>query len=78
MSYHKVVVNFKKTAANPLYQLHLLVDIPQVRNNLNTYPTNFTDNYIIAYGITVSAVDADKTHDFHTTFDTKSPKLFIM
>ena len=65
MYYHKVVVNFKKTAANPLYQLHLLVDIPQVGDDLDTYPTNF------AYGIIgiVSDVDAGKTYDFHTAFD---------
>ena len=67
----KLLLILKKTAANPLYQLLLLVDISQVGDDLDTYPTNFTDNYIIAYGIigTISDVDAGKTYDFHTAFD---------
>lgn len=48
-------------------------------NDLHTYPTNFTDNYIIAYGIigTVSDVDAGKTYDFHTAFDIKPTKVIM-
>lgn len=63
----KLLLIKKKTTANPLYQLHLLVDIPQVGDDLDTYPTNFTDNYIITYGIIgiASDVDAGKTYDFH-------------
>ena len=33
MYYHRVIVNFQKTASTPLYQLHVLVDIPQVGND---------------------------------------------
>ena len=32
MYYHRVTVNFRKTAADPLYQLHLFVEIPSRRN----------------------------------------------
>ena len=52
MCYRRVIVNFMKTASNPLYQLHVLVDIPvpQDGNDLHPYAQNFTENYIIAYG----------------------------
>lgn len=67
MYYYGVMVNFQKTAATPLYQLHVLADIPQVGNDLQTYAQNFTENCFVAYGIirTVSDVDGDKTYDFH-------------
>jgi len=46
----------------------LLVDVPQDWNDLQTYPQNFTENYIIAYGImqSVGDIDADKVYDHHT------------
>lgn len=47
MYYHRVVVNFRKTAADPLYQLYLLVDIPQYGIDLQTYPQNSIENYIL-------------------------------
>lgn len=70
MYYHKVIVNFRKTAAGPLYQLHLLDDIPQDGTDLQTYAHNFTGNYIIAYGIIREMSDADsyKVYDFHTLY----------
>ena len=34
-----------------LYQLHLLVDIPQDGNDLQTYAQNFSENCLIPYGI---------------------------
>ena len=51
MYYHRVTVNFRKTAADPLYQLHLFVEIPQEGTDLQTYHQEFTENYITAYGI---------------------------
>lgn len=48
MYYHRVIVNFMKTATNPLYQRYLLVDIPQDETKLQTYPQRFTENYIVA------------------------------
>ena len=77
MYYHRVIVNFRKTAAYPLYQLHLLVDIPQDGTDLQTYPENFTGNYEIAYGILRSSTDlnADKIYDFHTAFDIEPTKV---
>ena len=59
MYYHRFIVNFRKTAANPLYQLHLLVNIPQDGNDLQTNPQTFSENYIIAHGI----IRATKTHN---------------
>ena len=56
---HRVTVNFRKTAADPLYQLHLLVEISQYGINLHTYPQTFTENYIIAYGIIEARSDLD-------------------
>ena len=46
--YHRVIVNFMKTASKPLYKLHLLLDIPKYGNDLQTYAQNFTENYIVA------------------------------
>lgn len=42
-----------------------------------TYEQNFTENYIVAYGITgtVSDVDADKTYDYNTPLDIKATKV---
>ena len=59
MYYHRVIVNFRKTASDRLYQLHLLVDIPQNGDDLQTYAQNFTENYITAYGIIGTASDID-------------------
>ena len=44
--YHRVIVNFRKTAADQLYQLHLLVEILQDGIDLQTYPQQFTESYI--------------------------------
>ena len=38
MYYHRVIVNFKKTAASAPYFLHLPVDIEQVGTDLAVYP----------------------------------------
>lgn len=58
----------------PQYYLHLLVDIEQDGTDLAVYPKNWTENYIIAYGIlgNVSNIDTDKVYDYHTAFDIKS------
>ena len=39
--------------------------------DLSTYPSNWTNNWIIAYGIygKTSSIDPQKTYDFHTAFD---------
>ena len=49
MYYIKIIVNFKKNAPNPIYSLHLYVDIKQNGGDLNMYPANWTKNWIIAY-----------------------------
>ena len=74
---HRVIVNFRKTAADPLYQLHLLVDIPQDGDDLQTYAQNVTGNYVIAYGILESStdLDADEIYDFHSVFDIGPTKM---
>ena len=77
MYYHNVIVNFRKTSPDPLYQLHLPIDIPQDGDNLQTSGQNFTGNYIVAYGIigTESNIDSDKTCDFHTAFNIEPTKV---
>ena len=77
MYYIKIIVNFKKTAPDPLNSLHLYVDIKQNGNDLNTYPANWTKNWIIAYGVfgKTSSIDSQKTYDYHTAFDIKPTKV---
>ena len=60
-----------------MYQLQLLVDIPQDGTDLQTYPEHFTGNYEIAYGILRSStsLNADKIYDFHTAFDIEPTKV---
>ena len=79
MHYHRLIINFKKTAASHPYFLHLLVDIPRVGSDLGVYPQNLTKNYVIAYGILgqVSDVDADKVYDYHTAFDIKPTEVSL-
>ena len=52
MYYIRMIINFQKTwtALDPLYSLHVLVDIPQVGNDLDTYPQQLTRNWMIDYG----------------------------
>ena len=75
--YHRVIVNFRKTAADQLYQLHLLVEILQDGIDLQTYPQQFTESCITAYGIigAESDLDADKIYDFHTAYEIKPTKV---
>ena len=60
-----------------LYSLQLHVNIPQVGNDLSTYPANWTRNWIIAYGVfgKVSSVDPQKPYDYHTAFDIKPTEV---
>ena len=46
MYYIKIIVNFQKTVAN-LYSLDLYVNIPEKGIDLNTYPKNWTNNWMI-------------------------------
>ena len=69
MYYIKIVVNFQKTVSDLLYSLHLYVNIPQVGSDPK-YTENWTNNWMIAYGVfgKVSSIDPPKT-DYHTAFD---------
>ena len=77
MYYIKIIVNFQKTVSNLLYSLHLYVNILQAGIDLNTYPANWTKNWIIAYGVfgKVSSVDPQKTYDYHMAFDIKPTEV---
>lgn len=77
MYYHRLIINFRKTAPAHPYFLHILVDIPQDGSDLRTYPKNFTGVYIIAYAILgrVSDVDADNVYDYHAAFDIKPTEV---
>ena len=71
-----MIVNFQKTVAS-LYSLHLYVNIPQTGIDLNTYPKNWTNNWMIAYGVfgKVSSIDPQKTYDYHTAFHIKPTEV---
>ena len=77
MYYIKIIVNFQKTVANLFYILDLYVNVPQAGIDLNNYPTNWTKNWIIAYGVfvKVSSIDPQKTYDYHTVFDIKPTEV---
>ena len=77
MYYHRMIINFRKTAPSHPYFLHILVNIPQDGNDLKVYPKNFTAVYIIAYGImgSVSNIDPDKVYDYHTAFDIRPTEV---
>ena len=63
MYYIKIIVNFQKTVTNLFYSLDLCVNIPQAGIDLNTYTTNWTKNWMIAYGVfgKVASIDPQKT-----------------
>ena len=70
MYYIKIIVNFQKAVSNLIYSLDLYVNIPQSGIDLNTHPKNWTNNWMIAYGVgKVSSIDPQKTYDYHTAFD---------
>ena len=69
MYYHRMIINFRKTAPARPYFLHILVNIPREESDLAVYPANWKK--IIAYGIigSVRNIDPDKVYDYHTAFD---------
>ena len=71
MYYHRMIINFRKTAPARPYFLHILVNIPQDGCDLAVQPANWKNNYLIAYGIlgSASSIDPDKVYDYHTAFD---------
>ena len=75
--YHNIIVNFRKLSYGNKYFLHILVNIPQVGNDLRSYPNRLPGIYMIAYGIvgTVSNIDPDKVYDYHTAFDIKPTEV---
>ena len=72
MYYIKITVNFQKTASGTFYSLDLYVNIPQSGIDLNNYPKNWTNNWMISYRVfgKVSSIDPQKTY-YHTAFDIK-------
>ena len=77
MYYIKIIVNFQKTVSGTFYSLDLYVNILQTGIDLNNYPKNWTNNWMIAYGIfgKVSSIDPQKTYDYHTAFDIKPTEV---
>ena len=77
MYYHRMIINFPKTAPSRPYFLHILVNIAQDGSDLAVYPANWKNNYIIAYGIvgSVSNIDLDKVYGYHTSFDIKPTEV---
>ena len=77
MYYHRVIINFKKLTTGNKFFIHILVNIPNNGNDLSVYPIQFSNVYIIAYGImsAVSNIDADKVYDYHNSFDIKPTQV---
>ena len=77
MYYHRVIINFKKLTTGNKFFIHILVNIPNNGNDLSVYPIQFSNVYIIAYGImsAVSNIDADKVYDYHSAFDIKPTQV---
>ena len=77
MYYHRVIINFKKLTTGNKFFIHILVNIPNNGNDLSVYPIQFSNVYIIAYGImsAVSNIDSDKVYDYHTAFDVKPTQV---
>ena len=71
MYYHRIIVNFRKLLISNKFFLHILVNIPNLGNDLASYPTQFLGCYIITYGIMgkFNNIDPDKVYDYHTSFD---------
>ena len=76
MYYHRVIVSFTKANAGRSF-FHLTLNIPEFRNDLNSYPNEFTKFYIIVYGINGAHgnVDPDRSFDYHTAFDIKPTQV---
>ena len=77
MYYYKIIINFKKLLNIGRSFLYVTVNIPQSGIDLNTYPSQFKGNYLVAYGIvgTFSNIDPDKVYDYHTAFDIKPTEV---
>ena len=77
MYYHRIIINFKKLTTGNKFFLHILVNIPNNGNDLSEYPIQFSNVYIIAYGIMskVSNINPDKVYDYHTAFDIKPTEV---
>ena len=77
MYYHRLIVNFKKLTTGNKFFLHILVNIRQDGNDLLIYPRQFSNVFLIAYGIMskVSNIDPDKVYDYHTAFDIKKTEV---
>ena len=77
MYYHKIIINFKKLTTGNKFFIHILVNIPQDGSDLAIYPSQFSNLYLIAYGIMskVSNIDPDKVYDYHTAFDIQKTQV---
>ena len=75
--YHKLIINFKKLALPGRAFLYVTVNIPQSGIDLNTYPSQFKGNYLVAYGITGAFIniDPDKVYDYHKSFVIKPTEV---
>ena len=77
MYYHRIIVNFRKLYTNIKAFLHILVNIPLEKYLQPVFPRNFSEVYMIAYGImgSFSNIDPDKVYDYHTAFDIKPTEV---
>ena len=66
---------FTKTAPDPPYQLHVLVNIPQDGDDLQTYAQNYTGKYV-AYAV-IGEMGTHKTYDYRTAYDIQPTKVVM-
>ena len=76
MYYHRVILSFKKSNIGSAF-LHITVDIPQKNNDMISYPAEFSNFYVIVYGVEGSFgnVDPNQSFDYHTAFDIQPTKV---
>ena len=75
-SYIRFIVNFKKTVESAPYSLHVKVDIKKVGNDLSTYASKWTQNYIVANCLQDKFTTIDPgLYDYYTAFHIKPTKI---
>ena len=76
MYYHRVIVSFRKNNNGSAF-LHITVDMPQKNNDMFSYPAEFSNFYVITYGVEGSFgnIDPDRSFDYHTAFDIQPSKV---
>ena len=76
MYYHRVIVSFTKNSSGRSF-FHVTVNMPDVNNDMISYPNDFKKYYVIVYGINgaVGNIDPDRSYDYHKAFYVQSSQV---